>query len=101
MHERLDAAARFATGIRAIGSGVLIDGFGRSRVAFAPLKALRPQFVKVDGGIVRNLPRSEVARTKMKAILRVCEGASCRVFSITEAACSYPSTTLQLQAVSQ
>lgn len=74
MLERLDAAERFATGIRAIGSGMLIDGFGRSSVAFAPLKALRPQFVKVDGGIVRNLPGSEVARIKMKAILRVCEG---------------------------
>jgi EAL domain-containing protein (putative c-di-GMP-specific phosphodiesterase class I) len=70
---RLDAAARFATAVKAVGGGVLLDGFGRRSVSFTPLKALRVDFVKVDGGIGRRLLSSEVARTKMNAILRVAE----------------------------
>ena len=34
---------------------MLIDGFCRRAVSFAPLKALRADFVKVDGSIIRKL----------------------------------------------
>ena len=67
---RLEAAVRFGNEARALGCGVLIDGFGRRAASFAPLKGLRVDFVKVDGSIVRKLVASEVARTKMNAILR-------------------------------
>lgn len=70
---RLEAATRFSNAVKALGCGVLIDGFGRRAVSFTPLKVLRVDFVKVDGGIVRKLLTSEVARTKMNAILRVAE----------------------------
>jgi EAL domain-containing protein (putative c-di-GMP-specific phosphodiesterase class I) len=70
---RLEAAARFANGAKALGCGVLIDGFGRRAVSFAPLKVLRVDFVKVDGSIVRRLLPSEVALTKLNAIVRVAE----------------------------
>jgi EAL domain-containing protein (putative c-di-GMP-specific phosphodiesterase class I) len=70
---RLDAAARFATAIKAIGGGLLLDGFGRRSVSFAALKTLRVDYVKIDGSIVRKLLVSEVARTKMNAIVRVAE----------------------------
>ncbi len=70
---RLEAAVRFATAVKAIGGGLLLDGFGRRSVSFSPLKTLRVDFVKVDGSIVRKLLTSEVARTKMNAILRVAE----------------------------
>jgi EAL domain-containing protein (putative c-di-GMP-specific phosphodiesterase class I) len=70
---RADAAARFSTAVKAIGGGLMLDGFGRRAVSFTPLKTLRVDFVKVDGGIVRRLLTSEVARTKMNAILRVAE----------------------------
>lgn len=69
----LEAASRFANAVKALGCGVLIDGFGRRAVSFTPLKVLRVDFVKVDGSIIRKLLTSEVARTKMNAILRVAE----------------------------
>ena len=67
------AAARFANGAKSLGCGVLLDGFGRRAVSFAPLKTLRVDFVKVDGSIVRKLPASATAQTKLNAILRVAE----------------------------
>jgi EAL domain-containing protein (putative c-di-GMP-specific phosphodiesterase class I) len=70
---RLEAAAHFAQAVRKSGCKVLIDGFGRRSVSFIALKALRADFVKVDGSIVRALLRSEVARQKMKAVVRVGE----------------------------
>jgi len=70
---RLEPAVRFANAAKALGCGVLIDGFGRRSVSFNPLKVLRVDFVKVDGGIVRKLLTSDIARTKMNAILRVAE----------------------------
>ncbi len=68
---RPDAAARFAAALKARGGGVLLDGFGQRSVSFAPLTSLRPDFVKVDGIIVRKLASSEVARSKLNAIVRV------------------------------
>jgi EAL domain-containing protein (putative c-di-GMP-specific phosphodiesterase class I) len=70
---RLDPAVRFASAAKALGCGVLIDGFGRRAASFTPLKVLRVDFVKVDGSLIRKLLGSEVARTKMNAILRVAE----------------------------
>jgi len=70
---RPDAAARFSLAVKKNGCRVMIDGFGRRSVSFAALKKLRADFVKVDGAIVRALLRSEVARQKLKAIVRVGE----------------------------
>jgi EAL domain-containing protein (putative c-di-GMP-specific phosphodiesterase class I) len=70
---RLESATRFASAAKALGCGVLIDGFGRRAVSFTPLKVLRVDFVKVDGSIVRKLLSSELARTKLNAVVRVAE----------------------------
>lgn len=70
---RLEHAARFAAAVRAIGCAVSIDGFGGRAVSFAPLKVLHADFLKVDGSIVRNVLRSAVALSKLRAILRVGE----------------------------
>ena len=70
---RLEAATRFANAVKTLGCGVLIDGFGRRAMSFNPLKVLRVDYVKVDGSIVRKLMASEMARTKLNAILRVAE----------------------------
>ena len=70
---RLDAAGRFGTAVKAIGCGLLIDGFGRNSVSFAPLKTVRADYVKVDGIIVRNLLKTKAAETKLNAVLRVGE----------------------------
>ena len=70
---RPEAAAAFAAGVRAYGGGVLIDGFCRRAVSFAPFTALRPEFVKVDGSVIRKLGSSEAAQTKLKAVVRVAQ----------------------------
>lgn len=70
---RLDAAVRFAVSVRRNGCRVMIDGFGRRSVSFMALKKMQADFVKVDGSIVRALLRSEVARQKLKAVVRVGE----------------------------
>lgn len=70
---RFEAAARFAHAVKQAGCKVLIDGFGQRSVSFLALKTMRTDFVKVDGSIVRALLRSEVARHKLKAVVRVGE----------------------------
>ena len=71
--DRLQSASRFAAAIKAAGGGLMIDGFGRRSVSFAALEKLDPDYVKVDGGIVRKLIKSSVAAGKLTAILRVAE----------------------------
>lgn len=70
---RLEAAARFALAVKKCGCRIVIDGFGQRSVSFIALKTMRADFVKVDGSIVRALLRSEVARHKMQAVVRVGE----------------------------
>ena len=49
------AVAAFAAQIRKVGGGIVVDGFGRKSLSFAPLEALRPDYVMVDGTIRRGL----------------------------------------------
>jgi EAL domain-containing protein (putative c-di-GMP-specific phosphodiesterase class I) len=71
--ERLDAAVRLSSAIRAVGCGVVVSGFGKRTASFMPLKALRPDYLKVDGVIVRRLLSAPAAEAKLRAILRVGE----------------------------
>ena len=68
---RPEAAAAFSAAVRAYGGSVLIDGFCRRAVSFAPFNALRPEYVKVDGSVIRKLLSSESAQTKLRAVVRV------------------------------
>jgi EAL domain-containing protein (putative c-di-GMP-specific phosphodiesterase class I) len=76
---RLELAARFAQAVRTSGCKVLIDGFGQRSVSFLALETMRADLVKVDGCIVRALARSDVARHKLKAIVRVGEAIGVEV----------------------
>lgn len=78
---RLEAATRFAQAVKQTGCKVLIDGFGQRSVSFIALKTMRVDFVKVDGAIVRALLRSEIARQKMKAVVRVGEAIGVEVIA--------------------
>ena len=93
---RLDAAAQFAAACRAIGGQVLLDGFGRRSVSFTPLKKLGVQYVKVDGSVTRKILSSEVARTKMNAMLRVGEALG---FSIVAECVEDQDVLLRLKAM--
>lgn len=75
------SAARFAHAARSIGCKVLVDGFGQRSVSFIALKAMRVDFVKVDGSIVRALQRSAVARHKLQAVVRVGEALGFEVIA--------------------
>jgi len=70
---RLAAAERFARGIRAVGCGLMLDGFGRRSASFSALKALQVDYVKVDGSIVRKLLTDAAAERKLRAIQKVGE----------------------------
>ena len=70
---KIEATLQFSTAIRAAGCGTIVSGFGRRTATFLPLKTLRPDYVKVDGVIVRKLLTSPAAEAKLKAILRVGE----------------------------
>jgi EAL domain-containing protein (putative c-di-GMP-specific phosphodiesterase class I) len=70
---RPGAAVQFAAAYRGVGGAVLVDGFGRRAVSFLPVREMGVQYVKVDGSITRKLLTSDVARTKMDAILRVAQ----------------------------
>ena len=70
--QRAQAAERFAHAMRSLGCKVIIDGFARRSVSFSALKALQPEYVKVDGAVVRKISTSSVAQLKLKAIARVC-----------------------------
>ena len=73
--------ARFVSAMKVVGAGVLIDGFGRKAVSFTPLKSIGAHFVKVDGSIIRKILTSEVARTKLNAILRVGHAINLKVIA--------------------
>lgn len=73
--------AAFVPAIKGAGGAVLIDGFGRKAVSFGPLKTIGAEYVKVDGSIVRKLVSSEVASTKLAAILRVGEATGIKVIA--------------------
>ena len=70
---RPDAAIRVAQAHHAVGGKVMVDGFGRRSVSFSTIKAMRADYLKADGSIVRKLATSEIARSKMNAMLRVSQ----------------------------
>ena len=79
--EREEQVGRFVAAIKGVGCGVLVDGFGRKAVSFTPLKTIGAQFVKIDGSIVRKVLTSEVARTKLNAIIRVGQAINLKVIA--------------------
>jgi EAL domain-containing protein (putative c-di-GMP-specific phosphodiesterase class I) len=70
--QRAQSAEQFARLMRKVGCKVIIDGFARRSVSFSALKSLQPEYVKVDGAVVRKIASSAVAQLKLKAIARVC-----------------------------
>jgi EAL domain-containing protein (putative c-di-GMP-specific phosphodiesterase class I) len=64
-----EAVVRFAAAYHALGGKLLIDAFGRRSGSFAAIRTLGVAFLKVDGSIVRTLASSDIARTKIRAML--------------------------------
>ena len=64
-----NSAEQFADAARGIGCCLTIDGLGYSPVWLAPLQALKPNYVKVDRVVTRDL-NSQMARGKLDRIVR-------------------------------
>lgn len=67
------AVADFSKAVKTIGIGLMADGFGRRAASFAPLRALTPDYIKVDGSVTRRVLASDAATRKLQAIVRVAE----------------------------
>lgn len=70
----LDAALRFAEGVRAIGCAAALDDFGSGFGSFSYLRYLPIDYLKIDGAFVRHLPGSTNDRLLVKAIIDVAHG---------------------------
>ncbi len=67
------AVAGFSAAVKTIGIGLMADGFGRRAASVAPLKALAPDYIKVDGSVTRRVLASDAATRKLQAIVKVAE----------------------------
>lgn len=70
---RAPACEAFATSVRSIGCGIIVDALGTHAVTVAPLKVLHPDYIKLDGALTRKILADEGAVSRLKAILAVTE----------------------------
>ncbi len=66
----LERAKTFIRGARDLGCKVALDNFGSGMSSLTYLKALPVDFLKIDGGFVRNVAGDEVDQTIIEAIAR-------------------------------
>ena len=71
--DRPDVVNAFIASLRAMGCQVAISGFGRRSVSLSSLATMRPDFVKVDGGIVRSLPLGLSSSKKLSAMVSIAK----------------------------
>lgn len=62
---------RFSAQLGSLGSGVMIDGYGRAADPFAALKFPCVQYVKVHGSLTRGLAGGAAPSAKLASILRL------------------------------
>ncbi len=71
--DRPEVVDAFVASLRAIGCQFAISGFGRRSVSLTGLTAMRPDLVKVDGGIVRSLRLGQSSRKKLSAMVSMAK----------------------------
>jgi diguanylate cyclase (GGDEF)-like protein/PAS domain S-box-containing protein len=67
----LDEAQRFVSTLKAIGCGFALDDFGVGFSSFAHLKYLPVDYLKIDGGFIRELARNPTDQHLVRAIVDV------------------------------
>jgi len=77
----LPEAVRLARELKPLGCRFSLDGFGRAGVGFEHVKALVPDFLKIDGSIILQILRAPEALTKVRAIQRVSKVTGMRTIA--------------------
>jgi diguanylate cyclase (GGDEF)-like protein/PAS domain S-box-containing protein len=67
------AAATFIKAARKIGAHFCIDNFGKNLGATEHLRDLPVEYLKIDGGLIRNLSVDPVSQTTLRAVLEVAK----------------------------
>jgi EAL domain-containing protein (putative c-di-GMP-specific phosphodiesterase class I) len=58
--------------LRPLGCRFAVDAFGSAKVSFAPFKALRFEFLKIDGTIVSRVASDKSELAKARALVLAC-----------------------------
>jgi diguanylate cyclase (GGDEF)-like protein/PAS domain S-box-containing protein len=69
----LSVALEFISALRACGCRFVLDDFGSGLSSFRYLKSLDVEFLKIDGGLVREIARDPIQREMVAAIHRIGE----------------------------
>lgn len=67
--------ARSIEKVKALGCRFAVSAFGRESISFDALRMVGAKFVKIDGGMIREIHSDTVAFTKVKSIHQVCAKA--------------------------
>ncbi|MGE5526929.1 MAG: EAL domain-containing protein [Rhodospirillaceae bacterium] len=67
----LTRATRLIRDMRALGSKFSLDDFGSGLSSFAYLKALPVDFLKIDGGFIKDMTTDPIDRAMVKAIIEI------------------------------
>lgn len=78
---RVAACARFTSAVKKTGCGVIVDGFGSEPASMSQLKALRPDFLKLEGSTTRAILKDAAAASKLKAIVQVSQSLGIRTIA--------------------
>lgn len=65
------ATLAFVQGLRSIGCQVALKNFGRGMASFSYLKNLLPDYVKIDGGIIRDVADHHMGQTLVSAVQQI------------------------------
>jgi len=78
---QIDEAQQFMRTLRSIGCGFALDDFGVGFSSFSHLKDLPVDYLKIDGGFIRQLPRSSVDQHVVRAMVGVSRGMGIRTIA--------------------
>ncbi len=70
----LESAQKFGRRIHQRGCGLALDDFGSGCASFHYLKSLPFDYIKIDGGFIRDLPHQPIDRLVVRAIVTIAKG---------------------------
>jgi EAL domain-containing protein (putative c-di-GMP-specific phosphodiesterase class I) len=77
----MDRAQSFCRGASALGCAIALDDFGAGFGSFQYLKQLPFDYLKIDGGFIRALPRSPKDQLVVQALAGIAQGMGARTIA--------------------